>query len=135
MLNAMIVSAVANGGVMMKPYVVDHIENAYEIQIKKYSSQENSTPMTKEEASSLAKMMRKVVTDGTAKDLKDMKVKAAGKTGSADHGEGRAHSWFIGYAPYDKPEIAVSIVVENAGTGSEYAVPIAAKIFDAYFNK
>jgi peptidoglycan glycosyltransferase len=134
MLNAMIVSTIANDGVMMKPYAVDRIENAYGSQIKKYSSQVHSTPMTAEEAEYMTKMMREVVKSGTAKDLKDIQVKAAGKTGSADHGEGKAHSWFVGFAPYDNPKIAVSVIVENAGTGSEYAVPIASKIFDAYFN-
>jgi peptidoglycan glycosyltransferase len=40
----------------------------------------------------------------------------------------------VGFAPYDNPKIVVSVIVENAGTGSEYAVPIASEIFDAYFN-
>ncbi|MDF2538257.1 MAG: hypothetical protein K0S76_1278 [Herbinix sp.] len=135
MLNAMIAAAVANDGVIMKPYVIDYIENAYGNPIKNYSPQEHSKPMTAEESELLAKMMREVVKKGTADDLNDMKVKAAGKTGSADHGEGKpAHSWFIGYAPYENPEIAISIIVESSGTGSEYAVPIARKVFDAYFN-
>jgi len=133
LLNGMIVATIANGGVMMKPYVVDHIESAEGNIIKKYSSQVNSTPMTVEEADYLTKMMREVVTNGTAKDLKDLKVKAVGKTGSADQNEGKAHAWFVGFAPYDNPEIAVSIIVESAGTGGDYAVPIAKEIFDAYF--
>lgn len=134
LLNAMIAATVANDGVMMKPYVVDHIENADGNIIKQFDSQINSKPMTKEEANSLAKMMREVVTDGTANDLKDIKVKAAGKTGSADQGTGKAHAWFVGFAPLQNPEIAVSIIVESAGTGGEYAVPIAKEIFDEYFN-
>jgi len=133
LLNGMIAATIANDGVMMKPYVVDHIESAEGNLIKKYSSQVNSTPMTVEEADNLTKMMREVVTNGTAKDLKDLKVKAAGKTGSADQNEGKAHAWFVGFAPYDNPEIAVSIIVESAGTGGDYAVPIAKEIFDAYF--
>lgn len=134
MQNAMIAATIANKGTMMKPYVVSAIENANGSQVKEYSPQVYSTPMSEEEADYLAKMMRKVVTDGTAKDLKELGVKAAGKTGSADNNQGKAHSWFIGYAPYDNPQIVVSIVVENAGTGSEYAVPIAGQLFDAYFN-
>lgn len=134
MQNAMIAAAIANKGTMMKPYVVSSIENAYGSQITEYSPQVHSTPMSEEEAKYLAMMMRKVVTDGTADDLKKLGVKAAGKTGSADNDQGKAHSWFIGYAPYDNPQIVVSIVVENAGTGSEYAVPIAGQLFDAYFN-
>ena len=132
--NAMIVSTIANGGAMMKPYVVDYVENAYGGVVKTYSPQLYSNPMTPQEAEYIGGMMRKVVTEGTAIKLMNMKAEAAGKTGSADHGKEKAHSWFVGYAPYDNPEIAVSIIVESVGTGSEYAVPIAREIFEAYFN-
>jgi penicillin-binding protein A len=132
--NAMIAAAVANGGVMMKPYVVDHIENADGGMVKRYSPKIARKPMTPSEADYIGEMMRLVVTDGTGKKLKDMKEKIAGKTGSADHGEGEpAHAWFIGYAPYDNPEIVVSVIIESVGTGSDYAVPAAKKIFQAYF--
>jgi peptidoglycan glycosyltransferase len=133
--NAVIAATVANGGVMMKPYVIDRIENADGGTVKRYTAQMISKPMTPQEADYIGKMMRKVVTDGTGTKLNSLKQKAAGKTGSADHGEGRAHSWFIGYAPYNDPDIVVSVIVENAGTGSDYAVPIAKKIFEAYFNE
>ncbi|MDF2944492.1 MAG: hypothetical protein K0S01_3350 [Herbinix sp.] len=131
--NAMIAATVANGGVMMKPYVVDHIENADGGKVKKYAPQINSKPMTPKEAGFIAEMMRLVVTDGTGTKLADMDQDAAGKTGSADNSQGKAHAWFIGYAPYDNPEIVVSIIVENVGTGGDYAVPIAREIFDSYF--
>jgi peptidoglycan glycosyltransferase len=131
--NAMIASAVANGGLMMKPYVVDHIENAGGAVIKSYHPQSYNRPMTSEEAEYLSGLMRAVVTSGTADELKDLKVKAAGKTGSADQEGKPAHAWFIGFAPLNDPQIAVSIIVESKGTGSEYAVPIARKIFNAYF--
>jgi peptidoglycan glycosyltransferase len=132
--NALIASTVANGGVMMKPYVVDYIENAEKGTVEKYLPKKMAAPMTSEEADYIGMMMRKVVTDGTGKKLKDLKVKAAGKTGSADQNKGKAHAWFIGYAPYDKPQIAISVIVENAGTGGSYAVPIAKKVINAYFN-
>lgn len=132
--NAMLISTIANGGVMMKPYVVNHVESAVGGIVKTNSPELYAKPVTAQEAQRLGTMLRAVVTEGTGRKLKDMEVEAAGKTGSADHGKGKAHSWFIGYAPYEKPEIAVSIVVESVGTGSEYAVPIARKIFDAYFN-
>lgn len=130
--NAMITAAVANGGVMMKPYVVDHIENAEGATIKKYSNQTIGRVMSGEEAEYLSEAMRLVVTDGTATKLEDLKLEVFGKTGSADNSKGKAHSWFVGYAPYKDTEIVVSIIVENVGTGSEYAVPIARKIFKEY---
>ncbi len=130
--NAMITAAVANGGVMMKPYVVDHIENADGATVKKYTSQTIGRMMSGEEANYLADAMRLVVTEGTATKLKDLKAEVAGKTGSADNSAGKAHSWFVGFAPYEDTEVVVSIIVENVGTGSEYAVPIARKIFKEY---
>lgn len=134
--NAMIAAAVANNGVMMKPYVVDRVENAEGAVVKRYSPKVISKPLSYAEADYIGDMMRKVVTDGTGKKLKDLDVKAAGKTGSADHGEEKAHAWFIGYAPYnDDPEIVVSVIVESVGTGSDFAVPIVKEIMEAYFNE
>ena len=46
-----------------------------------------------------------------------------------------SHAWFIGFAPVGEPKIAISVLVENAGSGSKNAVPIAEKVFAAYFNK
>ena len=134
--NAMIASTVANGGILMRPYVVDHIENADGAKVKGFQPGSYGKLMSIHEADYLTELMRSAVTDGTAKDLEKLGVEAAGKTGSADQdGDKPAHAWFIGFAPAKDPQIAVSIIVESVGTGSDYAVPIASKIFDAYFNK
>ncbi len=134
--NALIVSTIANGGVMMKPYVVDHIENQNGNVVKKNMPQIYKTVITPDEAQILTTFMREVVKNGTATALNNENYKVAGKTGSAEYEKDKpAHAWFVGFAPAEKPEIAVSIIVEGVGTGSEYAVPIASKIFKAYFNK
>ncbi len=134
--NALIAATVANGGNMMKPYVVDRIENADKATVKTFYPQSYAKPMSILEADYLTELMRGVVTDGTGKNLEGLGIEAAGKTGSADQDGGKpAHAWFIGFAPASKPQIVVSIVVESVGSGSEYAVPIARKIFDAYFSK
>lgn len=130
--NAMIVSTIANNGVMMEPYVVNHIINADGKIVKRYASKEYKKLMSIEETNILEKMMKEVVISGTASKLQGMDMEVAGKTGSAEQTGKAAHSWFVGYAPVDKPEIVVSVIVENKGTGSEYAVPIAKKIFEAY---
>lgn len=132
--NALIAATVANGGIMMKPYLVDRIENGNGTVIKRYGGLVLAKPMSLEEADYLSSMMRFVVTDGTASELKKLKVEAAGKTGSADQANKPAHAWFVGFAPYDDPQIAISVIVESKGTGSDFAVPIARKVFDAYFN-
>lgn len=133
--NAMIAAAVANGGIMMKPYMVDRIESAGGRVLKGYIPEEAGTVMTAGEADYLKSLMRAVVTDGTATKLKNLSVKAAGKTGTAQQEGKESHAWFIGFAPVNEPKIAISVIVENAGSGSDYAVPIAEKVFKAYFNK
>ncbi len=134
--SALITSAIANGGVLMRPYTVDYVENVNGTVVKKYMPEIYKTLMTPEEAQILTEYMAETVKTGTASSLSGKKYTAAGKTGSAEHQEGKpAHSWFVGFAPAEKPEIVVSIIVESSGTGSRYAVPIASKIFNAYFNK
>ena len=59
----------------------------------------------------------------------------AGKTGTAQNPHGKEHAWFIGFAPFENPEIAVVVLIENVGLGSKNAAPIAGKLFAAYFNK
>jgi peptidoglycan glycosyltransferase len=77
--------------------------------------------------------MKAVVSEGTGTALNGFSYKAAGKTGSAEfNSKGNSHAWFVGFAPADKPKIAVSIVVEAAGTGNRYAVPIAKAMFSEY---
>ena len=132
--NALLTAAIANGGVLMKPYIVSELTNAYGSSIKKYLPSVYGRLMTAEEAAALTSLMTACVTDGTGHAVKSDKYTAAGKTGTAEWEEGKeSHAWFIGFAPAEKPEIAVSIILEEAGTGSEYAAPIAKKVFDAYF--
>ena len=77
--------------------------------------------------------MKKVVESGTGRLANIEEVKIAGKTGTAQNPQGENHAWFIGFAPYDKPEICVTILVENGGDGSAAAAPVAAKIIQKYF--
>ena len=95
--------------------------------------EENETP---EEAALLQEYMTEVVQTGTGTKLKGMSYQAAGKTGSAEFSDvkGESHAWFVGYAHReDKEDIAVAVIVEGAGIGSAYAVPIAKEVFDMYY--
>ncbi len=132
----MITSAVANDGVLMKPYVIDHTETCEGNTVKTYRPQSYGNIMTGEEAALLQEYMSEVVESGTGTKLKGMSYTAAGKTGSAEFGKikGQSHAWFVGYAHReDKEDIAVAVIVEGAGIGSAYAVPIAKEVFDTYF--
>ena len=87
------------------------------------------------EAQILKDLMTAVVEKGTASRLKGLSYTAAGKTGSAEYGtvKGDSHAWFTGFAPAENPQICVTILIEGAGAGGDYAVPIAKRIFDAWF--
>lgn len=134
--NALITSAIANGGILMTPYTVDSITNSSGTLVKKNVPNTYGTLMSSKEAEILTKMMEEVVTSGTGSSLNNIGVRAAGKTGSAEfNNKNESHAWFVGFAPTDKPQLVVSIIVEGAGTGSSYAVPIAKRIFQEYFNR
>lgn len=72
---------------------------------------------------------------GTARSIRMENVNIAGKTGTAQNPHGKDHALFIGFAPYEKPQIAIAVLVENIGFGGTHAAPIARKMIDAYLNK
>ena len=133
----MITCAIANDGVLMVPYVVDHVESAEGNVIKTYQPKSYGRLMTEEEARILREMMTAVVEKGTATKLSGQSYTAAGKTGSAEYNnvKGDSHAWFTGFAPADNPEVCVTIIVEGAGSGGDYAVPMARRLFDGYFRE
>lgn len=132
---AMLASAVANDGVLMVPRFLDRTENYTGQLVERYSAETYGQLMTQEEARILQEYMRAVVADGTASALQSDSYTASGKTGTAEYSsdKSKSHAWFIGYVTGSKPDLAVCVLVEEAGSGSEYAVPIAKRIFDAYY--
>ena len=133
---ALITSSIANGGVLMKPYLVTEVQNYTGDSVKKYTPTAYGKLMTAEEASVLTDLMEAVVSDGTASKLSGQSYTAAGKTGTAEFSsdKSKSHAWFTGFSNVGSPDLVVTVIVEEAGSGSEYAVPIAKKIFDAYYN-
>ena len=133
MHNLMITSAIANGGVLMKPYVIDRVESASGETVKKFMPVSHGELMVANEAKALKALMEQVVTEGTGSALRTEDYLAAGKTGSAEFETGKeTHAWFVGYAPADDPKIAVCVLVEEGGSGGQIAAPIARKMFDTY---
>lgn len=133
----MITSAIANGGVLMEPYVVDRVESAEGNVVKSFPPKTYGRLMTQEESDILREMMTEVVESGTATRLSGREYTAAGKTGSAEYNTstGDSHSWFTGFAPAEDPQVCVTIIVEGAGSGGDYAVPMARRLFDGYFRE
>lgn len=136
MHNAMLTAAIANGGILMKPYVVDHVENVVGEEVKRFLPSAYGSLMTAQEAGQLAGLMRLVVTEGTGSAVRTDAYEAAGKTGSAEFETGKeSHAWFTGYAPADSPRLVVTVLIEEGGTGGKAAAPVAKQMFDVYFSK
>ena len=134
--NAMLTAAIANGGVLMKPYLIDHVESAVGEEVKKFTPSSYGNLMTEAEADTLSMFMRSVVTDGTGSGVRTDAYSVAGKTGSAEFETGKeTHAWFTGFAPVEDPKLVVTVLVEEAGSGGHVAAPIARSIFDAYFSR
>ena len=132
---AMLASAICNDGVAMRPYLVDRIENFNDILVKETKPKEYETLFTEEQLVILSEFMRNTVTSGTATRLNKDSYTAYGKTGTAQttNDLNQTNAWFVGYAKQGDKEIAIAVIVEDSGTGSSYAVPIAEKIFNLYF--
>ena len=133
---AMVVSAIANGGNLMKPYMVDSIETADGgRRVEKYIPESYGQIMTTQEANALGELMEAVTSYGTAYSLSDYGYSVAGKTGTAEVAGKGDNSWFVGYAPADQPKIAICVLVENDEGYYESALPVANAIFQNYMNR
>lgn len=135
---AMIAAAVADDGVVMKPYLVQQTRGSDLAVLDKTHPEELGRAMSRDTADALNRMMQQVVVDGTGKRAAIDGIAVAGKSGTAEHGEGRnPHAWFMSFAPADDPQIAVAVVVEDGGNaGSEAAggrvsAPIARDVMKA----
>ena len=131
---ALITAAIANGGTLMKPYLVDTVTNYSGQEVEKNMPEEYGTLMTAEEAAQLKQLMKGVVDYGTASVLSGQGYTAAGKTGTAEYSSDKEkdHSWFIGMTNVDNPELVISVIIESSD-GSAKAVNIAKQVFDAYY--
>ena len=140
---ALVSATVANGGTMMQPQLVKEIRDPQGRIVKTFDPQEYGQPISESTAAALTQMMVSVTQPGgTASGFVNVPgVTVAGKTGTAQHGEGAApHAWFTAFAPADHPQIAVAVIVLDGGslgseaTGGHVAAPIAAQVIDAAIN-
>ncbi len=135
---ALVTAAIANKGILMRPYVVDHTENYKGVTVKSYTGSQYGPLMSEDEAAKLQEFMSLVVSEGTGSKLNGQPYQAAGKTGSAEfsNDKSESHAWFTGYASTEeKGTIVVTVIVEKGGAGSTAAVPVAKQVFDRYFNQ
>ncbi len=131
----MLASAVANDGLVMRPYLIEQVETYKGELVSETTPQEYKTLFTDIQVDILNQCMARTTEDGTASILASESYEAFGKTGTAQTTSDlhKTNAWFVGYAKSMGKEIAIAVVVEDSGNGSAYAVPIAKKIFDLYF--
>lgn len=133
---ASVAQAIANDGVRMKPRLVSRILDSQSNVTEEIQPEVASTLDLDPEIFDIVKAgMHKVTSEpgGTAYWIfYDCAMKVGGKTGTAQNPLGEDHAWFVGFGPYEDPEIALAVVVDQGGSGSAVAAPIAREIFDVF---
>ncbi|MCL2573640.1 MAG: penicillin-binding transpeptidase domain-containing protein [Defluviitaleaceae bacterium] len=126
---ALIAAAIANGGIVMTPYIVDGTLSGFGNVSGATSPQSMMQIMDAQMAARLNEMLIEVVNTGTGTPAALSHIQVAGKTGTAQNETGIDHSWFIGYAPAENPTVALAIIIENTGGGTR-ATQLAGQIFN-----
>jgi peptidoglycan glycosyltransferase len=130
---AMVAATVANGGVLMQPHLIDEVTAPGHSLVRRVRPHKVRRVISPTTAQELTQMMESVVTGGTATNVQIPGVRLAGKTGTAETNvNGKYTTWFIAFAPADKPKVAVAVALENqTGFGATTAGPIAKAIVEA----
>jgi penicillin-binding protein A len=135
---ALVASAIANGGSEMRPRLVSEIRDSSGQVVKSFAPEVFGQPISSQTAIQLTQMMVSVVQSGTGTAAQIPGIEVAGKTGTAQHGEGLApHAWFVSFAPAQNAKIAVAVIVLDGGslgseaTGGVVAAPIARAVMEA----
>ncbi|SFI02217.1 peptidoglycan glycosyltransferase [Pseudobutyrivibrio sp. OR37] len=134
----MLVAAIANNGELMEPYMADKLVSEEGDIVSETAPKSYGRIISDSEARLLNQYMEAVVMDGTADSVDFGDLSVYGKTGTAEYSTNKnmTHSWFVGYAKDSSgKKLAIAVIMEGAGYGSKYAAPLAAKVFNAYFDK
>ena len=133
---ANMMAAVANGGTLYRPRIINQIVSLREGEALAFRSEPiGQLPISKENLALIRDALGRVVSSptGTAyQAFQESRVSVAGKTGTAETGKEEPHAWFVGYAPADNPRIVVAVIVEHGGEGSTMAAPIFRQVVEGY---
>jgi penicillin-binding protein A len=138
---AMVAATIANGGTLMKPYLVKQLVGPDLAVIDTTKPTPIRQAISSAVAAELTTMMESVVDKGTGTTVRIPGVEIAGKTGTAENAPGKPpHAWFVAFAPAAQPTIAVAVLVENGGgindaTGATVAGPIAKAVIQAQLSE
>ena len=136
---AMVTAGIANGGTVMRPYLVDEEQSADLDVIQKTEPQELSQAVSSSTASEVTKLMVATVNEGTASPAAMDAFQVAGKTGTAQSGQADKppYAWFVSFAPAENPQVAVAVLIQAADiprgeiAGGTYGGPIAKAVMEA----
>jgi penicillin-binding protein 2 len=136
------VAAIANGGNLLRPRLIKEIQDDHGNTVATFGPEvRRQLPVNPDYLAVMREAMRQSVDYGVASNAKVAGVTVAGKTGSAEFGEQHAdgsydtHAWFVGFAPFENPQIAVVVFFDRASAASQSAAPAAARILDYYFHQ
>ncbi len=130
---AQMTSSIANGGYKIQPHLVSYVEQGNDQEKVSPEVYERIDWIRPEYLETVKKGMRRVVEEGSGRFyVKNDVIPIAGKTGTAQNPHGFSHGWFTSFAPYENPEIVVTVFLENAGFASISAAPIAALVIEKY---
>ena len=132
---ALVGATIANGGTEPQPYVVRAVRAADGTERYAAPTAPLARPISGAIADEVRTMMEAVVNRGTGTAAALPGVQVAGKTGTATLATGRAHGWFVAFAPAEAPRVAVAIVVENGGYGGVVAAPIARRVISVALSR
>ncbi|GBE16767.1 stage V sporulation protein D [bacterium BMS3Abin15] len=130
------ITAIANDGTLYQPRIVSYINKIDGEKMSNDPEIIRENLVSEKNIKIIQEGMRQAVVSGTATMLNSLPVEVAGKTGTAQFGvEGRTHSWFVSYAPYENPKIAIVVLVEGGREDSFGAVPVTKDIYEWYFTR
>jgi peptidoglycan glycosyltransferase len=136
---AMVASAVANGGRLMRPHLLDRVVDTDGRTVKRFTPETESVPMSPQTAQEVGQMMTQVVKEGTGTAAALQGIDVAGKTGTAQivPNSNLTQPWFIAFAPANHPRVAVAVTVERSigGFGGTVAAPIAKQVMETLLHE
>lgn len=127
-------SALANGGIVYRPHAVEFIRHKESSLVEPVGHDSTLVGLSPEVMAILREGMRRVVHEpgGTGSLARIPGIISAGKTGTAENPHGEDHAWYVGFAPFDNPKIAVAVMLENSGYGGSKAAPLAGLVMEKY---
>lgn len=125
-------AAIANNGTWYQPHLVKGYRDTATGRYIRLPYKKRKLPVSESNLAYIRQAMREVVLQGTGSQANIHDIAVAGKTGTAQNPHGKDHAWFIAFAPYDNPKIAITVLVENSGFGGSISAPIARELIKYY---